>query len=508
MTSDTTRHDGVAPVDADAPTSGDGRRPTRKNIALLVIAMAQLLIVLDATIVSIALPSAQRDLGISDASRQWVVTAYTLAFGGLLLLGGRIADYAGRRRTLVVGLLGFAAASALGGLANTAVLLFLARGLQGAFAALLAPAALSLLAVTFTGQKERARAFAVFGAIGAAGGAFGLLAGGLLTEYLSWRWCLGIGTPIAVVTAGVALAVLTESRTDGRSRYDVAGAATVTGGLVALVYAFTTVETDGWSAPLTLTLFTVAAALLAGFLVVEARSAAPLLPLRVLRDRNRGGAYLVGLMLGAALLAFFLFLTFYLQQTLGYSALRSGVAFLPFTVGIGAGAVASSVLSPRLRPGPVIAVGLLVAAAGMALLTRIDVDSGYASSVLPPVVMIALGIGLTFGPVSSTALIGVADEDAGVGSAMVNTTQQVGGSIGTALLNTIFSSAVAGYLADRADASPTAATLARAAVHGYSVAFWVAAAILTASAVLALLLITATREQAAAAAEKAGPTGS
>jgi EmrB/QacA subfamily drug resistance transporter len=480
----------------EPPTTG-----RRKGLILAVIAIAQLLIVLDATIVSIALPTAQADLSISDSGRQWVVTAYTLAFGGLLLLGGRIADYAGRKRSFVIGLVGFALASALGGVAVNAGMLFAARGLQGAFAALMAPAALSLLAVTFTGGRERARAFAIFGGIAAGGGALGLLLGGLLTEYVSWRWCLGVGTPIALAAAIAAAVVLTESRAAGRTRYDVAGAVTVTAALVALVYGLSNASSEGWSAGLTIGLIAAGVVLLTAFWIIESRSAAPLLPPRVVWERNRGGSYLVGLMLGTALLAFFLFLTFYLQQILGYSALESGVAFLPFTVGIGIGVGLSAKLATLVRPAPLIAIGLLLAAGGLALLTRIGLDTGYWTHVLPPVVLISLGLGLTFGPVQSTALIGIDEADAGVASAMVNTTQQIGGSIGTALLNTIFANTVAGYLADRASPGGSAPDVRLATISGYATTFWVGAGILAASAVVALIFIRATRTEAAQAAE-------
>ena len=489
------------------PLSGRASPSVRnKGLALSIIAMAQLLLVLDATIVNVALPTAQLDLGISDSDRQWVVTGYTLAFGGLLLLGGRISDYAGRKRSFLVGLLGFALASALGGLAANGAMLFAARGLQGAFAALMAPAALSLLAVTFTGEKERARAFAIFGGIAAGGGALGLLLGGVLTEYVSWRWCLGVGTPIALIAAVAGSRVLVESRVAGRTRYDVSGAATVTAGLVALVYGLSNASSQGWSAPRTVGFVLAGLVLLVVFVVIEARVVAPLLPLRVLWERNRGGSYLVGLMIGTALLAFFLFLTFYLQQILGYSALRSGVAFLPFTVGIGIGVGLSAQLATRLRPGLLIAIGLVVAAGGLALLTRIGVDTSYWTYVLPPVVLISLGLGLTFGPVQSTALFKVDGADSGVAGAMVNTTQQIGGSVGTALLNTIFANAVTGYLADR-PGTPSPLDAQLAAIQGYATAFWIGAGILVASALVAIVLITATRAEAAAAAEAVGPAG-
>ncbi len=301
----------------------------RRWMALAVIAVAQLMIILDATIVNIALPSAQRELGISTADRQWVVTAYTLAFGGLLLLGGRIADYNGRKRTFIIGLLGFAFASGLGGLAPTAGLLFAARGLQGAFAALLAPAALSLITVTFVAPKERARAFGVFGAISGGGAALGLILGGFLTEYFSWRWCLGVNVPIALITAVAAVPFVHESKAPGDTRYDIPGAVLSTLGLVSLVYGFTEAAkpknaaatgisaVNGWTATPTLFFLSLAVILLVAFVVWEMRTTNPLLPMRIVLDRNRGGSYLTFLFVGAGLFAMFLFLTYYFQINLG-----------------------------------------------------------------------------------------------------------------------------------------------------------------------------------------------
>ncbi|HEY6426692.1 MAG TPA: MFS transporter, partial [Acidimicrobiales bacterium] len=287
----------------------------RRFRALAVIAVAQLMVVLDASVVIIALPSAQKALHISTANRQWMLTAYTLSFAGLLLLGGRIADYFGRKRMFVVSLLGFAAASALGGLAQNSAMLFSARALQGAFAAVMAPAALSLLTVAFTEPKERARAFGVYGGIAGGGAAIGLILGGLLTEYASWRWTLLINVPIAVLAAVAATRVVSESHSSANHGYDFPGAATVTGGLLALVYGFTKAGTDGWGSVTTLVLFTIAAVLLVAFVAIEYRAAHPLLPLRVVLDRNRGGSFLASLLVGTALLGTFLSLTFYFQGT-------------------------------------------------------------------------------------------------------------------------------------------------------------------------------------------------
>ncbi|WP_245665722.1 MFS transporter [Actinoplanes subtropicus] len=467
-------------------------------LALAVIGVSQLLIVLDATIVNIALPTAQTALHISDANRQWMVTAYTLAFGGLLLLGGRIADFTGRKRAFIIGLLGFAAASALGGLAQNAGTLFAARALQGAFGALMAPAALSLLTVTFTEAKERARAFGVYGAIAGGGGAIGLLMGGVLTEYASWRWTLLVSTPIAIIAALAAVRFVGESRAEGNTRYDLPGALTSSAGLVALVYGFTKAASDGWGSATTIGFLIAAGVLLVSFVVIELRSSHPLLPMRVVLDRNRGGSYLSALLVGAGMFGVFLFLTYYLQLTLGYSAMETGVAFLPFTVGIILGAGFSAQMLTRVGPRVLMFAGMLMAAAGMVMLTRIGLDTGFWSHVFPAELIISFGMGVVFGPMSNTALVGVADHDAGVASALINTTQQIGGSLGTALLNTIFTSAVAGYLTDHATSQAQIPALQGVAVvHGYTVAFWVSAAVIGVAAFIALALIKASRAQVA-----------
>ncbi|HEU0103831.1 MAG TPA: MFS transporter [Mycobacteriales bacterium] len=480
---------------------------SRRWLALCVIAVTQLMIVLDASIVNIALPSAQRDLGISDADRQWVVTAYTLAFGGLLLLGGRIADYVGRKRTLLVGLGGFAVASALGGIATNAALLFAARGLQGAFAALLAPAALSLITVTFTLPEERARAFGVFGAISGGGAAIGLILGGVLTEYASWRWCLGVNVPIALVTMVAASRVVSESKAAGRTRYDVPGAVLVTLGLVALVYGFTEAarqkspdspEVLGWTAPSTLVFLGLAVVLLTAFFLWERRSPHPLLPLRLLKDRNRAGSYLIFLLVGAGLFAMFLFLAYYFQLTLGYSPLRSGFAFLPFSAGIIVAAGVVSQLLPRLGPKPILVPGLVLGAAAMFLLTQIDADTPYWSHVLPAMVMLSVGMAMVFIPSSNTALVGAGQQDAGVASALLNTSQQIGGALGTALLNTLYAAAVTSYLADNLrDPGAAAQVTSRAFVSGYHVAFFWGGVLLALAIPVAAFVVTATKRDLA-----------
>ena len=467
----------------------DGPDPKRW-LALAVIAVAQLMVVLDASIVTIALPSAERSLNISTDNRQWVLTAYTLAFGGLLLLGGRIADYVGRKRVFIIGLLGFAGASALGGAAVSAPMLFGARALQGAFAALLAPAALSLISVTFTEVKERATAFGVYGAISGGGAAIGLIAGGVLTQYASWRWCLFVNVPIAILTAVVAVPIVRESKAHGNTSYDIPGAITVTGGLVALVYGFTQAAQSSWTSGNTLTYLGIGVVLLAAFVVIEMRAKNPLLPLRVVLDRTRGGSFLSSLMVGSGLMGMFLFLTFYFQGNLGYSALKTGFAFLPFSAGIILAAGASSKLTPRTGPKPIMVIGFSAAALGMVWLTQIGATTSFALHVLPAEILISVGMGLAFVPMSSTALFGVSTHDAGVASATLNATQQIGGSLGTALLNTVFASTTAAYLATRVD---TPAVREAAQIHGYVIGFAIGAVFLVAAAASALFLVSASK---------------
>jgi EmrB/QacA subfamily drug resistance transporter len=485
----------VAAADTAADTA-PGVDP-RRWLALGVIAIAQLMVVLDASIVNIALPSAQRDLGISDADRQWVITAYTLAFGGLLLLGGRIADFTGRKRTFIIGLLGFAGASALGGLAGNAELLFAARALQGAFGALLAPAALSLITVTFTEPKERARAFGVFGAIAGGGAAIGLILGGVLTEYASWRWCLGVNVPIAVLTAIVAVPIVKESRAHGDTRYDVRGALLATAGLVSLVYGFTEAAKPnaGWSATSTRTFLLASVVLLVAFVVLESRLTNPLLPLRVALDRNRGGAFLSFLLVGAGLFAMFLFLTFYMQAVLNYSALRAGFAFLPFSGGIILTAGVVSQVLPRVGPKPLMVGGLAASTLGMLYLIQTTPTTSYVTHVLPAEIVMSVGLAAVFIPASSTALVGVSPHDAGVASALLNTCQQIGGSLGTALLNTLYASAVTGYLADHVRSPEQLAQVTPDAfVHGYHVAFFWGAVMLAVSLAVVIVFVNAKKD--------------
>jgi len=473
----------------------------KRWLALVVIALAQLMVVLDATIVNIALPEAATALQITDANRQWMVTAYALPFGALLLLGGRIADYLGRKRVLMISLVGFAAASALGGAAQVGWMLFAARALQGVFAAMLAPAALSLLTVTFREPKERARAFAVFGAIAGGGAAIGLLLGGLLTEYASWRWCLLVNIPIAALAFVGAASILHESRNEARgTHYDVPGAVLATSGLALLVWGFTRAANPdlGWTAPQTLISLGAAVLLLAGFVWRETISEAPLLPLRILKDRNRAGAYVVGLLVGAGLFAVFLFLTYFLQIVQHYSPVRAGVAFLPFSAGIIVGAGIGSQLVLKIGPRLVVPIGLVMGLAGLLWLSRLNLASTYAGTILPAITVMSIGMGFIFMSTTNVALVGVSKDDAGVASAMVNTTQQVGGSLGTALLSTFALTATTSYIAGHAaelQAAPSKAAAgaiqAAAAVHGYSVAFVCSAVLFGLATVASLLMINA-----------------
>ncbi|HST41957.1 MAG TPA: MFS transporter [Conexibacter sp.] len=458
----------------------------RRWLILAVIGIAQLMVVLDATIVNIALPSAQEALGFSDANRQWVVTAYALAFGSLLLLGGRIGDLIGRKRVFVVGLVGFAVASALGGAAQSFGMLVFARALQGAFGALLAPAALSLLTTTFTDPAERGRAFGVFGAIAGSGAAIGLLLGGVLTEYLSWRWCLYVNLLFAVPAALGGLALLHEQAHPDKPRIDIPGTLTSGLGLFALVFGFAKAESDGWGAGITIGFLVAAVVLLGVFVALQTRVASPLLPLHVVKDRDRGGAYIAMGITGAGMFGVFLFLTYYLQQTLGFSPVETGLAFLPLSFAIMLTAtMATAKLMPRFGHKALVVPGMAMSAVAMVWLAQVGVDSSYAAHVLPPLVLMGLGLGLVFAPGMSIATVGVAKTEAGIASAMVNTTQQVGGSIGTALLSTLFASAVSGYIADN---GPQAAEAA--AVHGYTTAFWWSAGIFALGTVLTALLMT------------------
>jgi EmrB/QacA subfamily drug resistance transporter len=476
----------VAALEDAAPTAD-----ARRWWILGVVGLAQLMVVLDATIVNIALPSAQRDLGFSNADRQWVVTAYSLSFGALLLLGGRLSDLLGRKRMLLIGLIGFACFSAVAGAATGFAMLVIGRALQGAFGAMLAPAALSTLSVTFPDPGERGKAFGVYGAIAGGGGAVGLLLGGVLTEYLSWRWCLYVNVGLALLAVLGAVSLLSRQTRDPSVHLDPPGATLVVAGLASLVYGLSEAETKGWGASLTIGLLVAAGVLLAAFVLVEQRVKHPLLPLRIVLDRFRGGSYLAIGLSAIGLFGTFLFLTYYLQLILGYSPVKSGLAFLPL---IGAlmltSTTSSGILLPMVGPRPLIPLGLFVSAGGMVVLTQIGLHSSYVSLILPGTVLIGLGLGLVFGCGFNTATYGATAADAGVASAMVNTTQQIGGAVGTALLNTIAASALSSYLVAHGK-SPQ--SYAQASVHSYVVAFVVSTIVFAgAGVVCALVLPTGT----------------
>ena len=464
-------------------------RPHAPNrwAVLALLGTAQLMVVLDATIVNIALPSAQADLGFDAENRQWIITAYALAFGSLLLVGGKLGDLFGRKWTFIAGLIGFSVASALGGLAQSFGVLVGARALQGVFGALLAPSALSLLTVTFAGAPDRPKAFGIFGAIAGGGASVGLLLGGILTEALSWRWCLYVNLVIALPAAVVALRLLQNHADPARPKIDWPGVVAASSGLFALVYGFSNAESESWGAPLTLFCFAASAVLLTSFVFIERRADHPLLPMHIVWDRGRGGAYASIALAGSGVFGVFLFLTFYMQQTLGFSALKTGVAFLPMTAVI---VVTSTTVQTKLlrRVGArqLITAGMTLGLLAMLFFTRLEPGSTYAGAVLPGLLVIGAGMGCIFAPAFGTATLGVQGTEAGVASAMVNTSQQVGGSIGTALLSTIFATAAADYATSH---TPGPGLREAAAVHGYTQAFWWAAGIFALGLLIALLVL-------------------
>ena len=466
----------------------------RRWLILGVIGVAQLMVVLDLTIMNIALPSAQRDLGFNTVDRQWVVTAYSLAFGTLLLLGGRLADLLGRKLTFLTGLVGFAGVSAIGGASVNFTMLVTARACQGAFAALLVPSALSLLTTTFTDPKDRGRAFGIYGAIAIAGGAIGLLLGGLLTEYLSWRWCLYVNLLFAGVAFVGGALLLQRQPSPTKPKLDIPGVLLVSSAVFCLVYGCSNAASHSWHTPSTYGFLAAGALLLVAFALWQLRATHPLLPPRVVLDRNRGGAYLSMLLAGAGLFGTFLFLTYYMQLTLGYSPLLTGVAFLPISIGSAVFSNLSTiVLMPRFGPKPLVAIGMLLASGGMVWLTQLGAHTGYAEGLLGPLILVAVGMGMVIAPSFSTGTFGVAPQDAGVASATVNVSQQLGASVGTSLLNTIYAGAVASYLAANLASSGAnhreVAGLALA--HGYDTAFRWTAGIFAAGALIGGIVLRA-----------------
>jgi EmrB/QacA subfamily drug resistance transporter len=470
----------------------------RRWLILALLGTAQLMVVLDATIVNIALPHAQAALAFSNNDRQWIVTGYSLAFGSLLLLGGRIADLFGRKRVFIIGVIGFAAASAFGGAAQNFGMLLTARVVQGAFGALLAPATLSLLTTTFRNPVERTKAMGIYGGIAGAGASVGLLLGGVLTEYLDWRWVMYVNVLIAAVALAGAVTLLKQINVPDRPRLDLIGTVLAAVGLFAIVYGFSNASmssgSSGWTQPATLGTLIGGAVLLAVFVIVEQRVAHPLLPLRIILDRNRAGAYLAMFFAAIGMFGVFLFLTYYLEENLQWSAVKTGVAFLPLTlVLVVVAAIGNTVLLSRVSPRILVPFGLLLAAVGMALLTNIGLTSDYAADVLPTLLLVGAGLGLVFAPAFTLGTLGVVPSDAGAASATVNVAQQIGGSIGTSLLNTIAAVAASGYVAAHASSVTSEATRqlveANSLLNSYHTVFWVAAGIYAGVAVLCGLLL-------------------
>ncbi|WP_218002794.1 DHA2 family efflux MFS transporter permease subunit [Paraburkholderia oxyphila] len=484
------RQPGKTRAHRDNPPSGLQSRGRGRWMALGALSLAQLMDVLDNTIVNIALPSAQHDLGFSTDNRQWIVTGYALAFGSLLLLGGRLSDLFGRKRMFLVGVTGFVIASAVGGAANGFLALLVARVAQGAFAAMLAPAALSLVSLIFADNAEdRGRAFGVFGAVSGVGGALGLLLGGVLTETVSWRWCLYVNLIFGVVALFGALAFVPRGDRSPRTRLDLPGITTAMLGLVGIVYGLGNAASRGWGDIWTLAPLAAGVILMMMFVMIERRVDNPLLPLSVVLDRVRGAAFLTLWICGMGMFAVFLFLTYYLQEILKFSPVNAGVAFLPM---IGAVVMSSIVfgtaLFPRTGPRPLVPIGCALAAAGMSMFTGISANASYTVHVLPALLVTGIGFGMIFSPVQNAATSGVHAHDAGVASAMVNTVQQVGGAIGIAAFNSLASTAVSNYLTKHADAATQPATLTRATLAGDHLVFWSAAGVFFAGGIVALLL--------------------
>ncbi|MEV2254498.1 DHA2 family efflux MFS transporter permease subunit [Streptomyces sp. NPDC050147] len=474
------------------------------GLALFVIAAAQLMVVLDATITNIALPAIQTDLGVSAANLAWIVNSYALAFGGLLLLGGRAGDLFGRRRMFQVGIAVFTVASLLGGLATNEALLIGARVLQGVGAAIAAPSALALITTTFPAGKPRNTAMGVYAAMAGVGATVGLLLGGILTDALNWRWVFFVNIPIGLAVLAGTRTLTEAERHPGR--LDIPGAITGTGGLLALVYGITRGGEHGWTDGLTLASFAAAVILLAVFLIVQSRAADPMMPLRLLKDRNRSGSYATMLFIGAGMFATFYFLTLYMQLILGYSAVKTGFAYLPFSVGMGAAAGISSKLVARLAPRLIAGPGLLVAAVGMFWFATLDPDSSYTAHLMPAMFLTALGLGMSFVPMTLGAVSGVAHLDTGVASALLNTAQQIGGALGLAVLSTISTSAANDKLPEAASALyrglaakdfALVTKAGEALTHGYTAAFVAAGAMFLAGLTVTLWAVNTGRQQPA-----------
>lgn len=484
--------------------------PKRLGLALVLICAAQLMIVLDSTIVNIAMPHLQRDLAISDASLPWVITIYTLAFGGVLLLGGRLGDLYGRRKLFVMGVVLFTLASVAGGVAQNEATMLIARAAQGLGGALAAPNALALITTTFPAGKERNRAMGVFAAMSGAGAAIGLILGGALTE-IDWRWNFFINLPIGLVVALLAPRLLSESE-PGHGALDIPGAVTSVAGLSALVYGLTHAAQTEWSDSVTIGSLVAGAVLLVAFVLIERRTAHPLLPMRIPANRTRGISYFVMLLVGAAMFGMFFYLGIYIQNTLGYSSIKAGLAFLPFSFALVAAAQVASSLMTKVDPRWTSGVGAVLASAGMWRFTSLDASSSYAGDLLPWMVMIAFGMGLIFVPLTLTAVHGVEHEDSSVASAVLNTTQQVGGTIGLAAFTTVFVSTMndriaeltagapvppAGHVPTPEELAAQQAVLADAWTEGASSAYLVAAVMMAIAAVVTFAFLTIRHQELA-----------
>jgi EmrB/QacA subfamily drug resistance transporter len=489
---------------AQPGTEASGASPGGRHLglALFVIATAQLMVVLDATITNIALPNIQTDLGVSDANLAWIVNSYALAFGGLLLLGGRAGDLFGRRRMFQAGITVFTLASLLGGLAPNEELLIAARILQGIGAALAAPSALALITTTFPEGKPRNTAMGVYAAMAGIGATVGLLLGGVLTDVLDWRWVFFVNIPIGLfVLVGTRALVEAERH---RGRLDVPGAITGTGGLIALVYGITRGGEHGWTDRLTLTTFVLAAALLVAFLFHQARAEHPMMPLRLFKDRNRAGSYATMLFIGAGMFATFYFLTLYMQLILGYSPVKTGFAYMPISIGMGVAATLSSKLVAHVAPRVIAGPGLLVAAVGMLWFSALTPSSSYAGHLMPAMLVTGLGLGTGFVPMTLGAVSGVAHQDTGIASALLNTAQQIGGALGLAVLSTISTSAADDKLPKAASSLnqglatrdfPLVARAGEALTHGYAMAFVAAGAMFLAGSAVTAIAVNAKKQQ-------------
>jgi EmrB/QacA subfamily drug resistance transporter len=478
------QHPGAAPAPAPEPSHG-----VNPWLVLVLVCMAQFMVILDATIVNVALPSIQADLGMSDADLQWIVNAYTLVFGGFLLLGGRAGDLIGRKRVFLVGVVVFTVASLLNGLAPSSELLILFRGLQGLGGALIAPAALSIITTTFAEGPERAKAMSVWAAIAVGGGAVGLLLGGILVDAFSWPWIFFVNVPVGIAVFVAALRYVPESKDErAHKSFDLAGAVTVTSGLIILVYAIVKAQEKGWGSLHTLVVGGIAIALLVAFLAIERRSVEPLVRLSIFRVRTVRSANVAMFFVAAGLFAMFFFNTLYLQRVLGYSPLEAGLAFLPFTAGIIVGAGLSQALVPKVGARELPIIGMAMAIVGMLLFVRLQPDSDYLTDFLPGVILASIGMGLTFVPITLIATSGVPGADAGLASGLYNTSQQIGGALGLAVLSTFAVSATEDTLSGiGGEASPE--QQAQALVDGFHVAYIGSALLIGVAAVSLLLLL-------------------